>query len=329
MNVRIIVPMENFALDQDTIIEFGQFRIFHGSRIKSDLEKDKIFMEKVGTKSAERVVNRYIIFYDGNIFDLTDNKDLTPEQIFKTILHQLTTCFAFLWAIKDNCVTLNSFFMHMYEKDDVSIMRTNLTFSTYSGELVNKPFSNEDLSLFGLLHPKLGTIMSWTDEQIKQIETQNPQDSIITTPANFLEYNKSRVARAMDFILLARSISFLISKISFNISAFECLFTSYPTEVTHKVCERASIFIGGNADEKIANYEAINEAYTVRSKYLHGNIIKHTRDKLIALSAKTDELLRFCIVKITNENDELFQMPETEGNIKKFENHFKNMLFNQ
>lgn len=329
MNVRIYVPIYNFNLDEEFGINVGLFQLIKGYRLQENLGADTKFIEQAGKIAVDNLIGNYMFYFEGEISELSQNPELSTNVILRDVANWLTNFISYLWIVKNNSVFVNTCYLHLFENDKVEVLRTHINFSNAGGEGQITSFSKDELLTYRPLYEKFETIMSWTKDQIDLIKILNPDNAIQTTAANFLEYNKSRIARAVDFIILARSLSFLISKISFNISAFECLFTSHPTEVTHKVCERASIFIGGNPDEKTANYEAIYDAYNVRSKYLHGNILKYTRDKLIMLSTKTDKLLRLCILKIVNENEDLFHMPETDGNIKKFENHFKNMLFNQ
>ena len=133
----------------------------------------------------------------------------------------------------------------------------------------------------------------------------------------------NRLQRAWMFLRSARTENFLPIKISFYMSLLEALFLSQGTEISHKLGERTALFLGGDTESKIKNYDIIKSAYDIRSKFMHGDILKKTNESLINISTNVDSLIRKILIKAINEESNLFKLNQED-----FEGYFKKILFN-
>jgi len=104
-------------------------------------------------------------------------------------------------------------------------------------------------------------------------------------------------------------------KIAMYIPIFESLFSSENTEISHKVAERCSYYLGGSREDKIKNYDTVKKAYDIRSKLLHGDKLtehnkperNHNRfETQIEISIEIDNLTRILLTKVIMEDSEKF-----------------------
>ncbi len=149
----------------------------------------------------------------------------------------------------------------------------------------------------------------------------------VISPALEHKYKEyPRVGRAVTFLIKARSEGHLAAKISLYVGVLECLFTTDPSEVAHKVTERATLILGGSLNEKLENYKSIKKAYDLRSKYVHGAAMKNekkviTHDYFQTASRNMDMIVRR-ILKLV-----IFEFYEKFENDQILEQWFKELLF--
>jgi hypothetical protein len=113
-----------------------------------------------------------------------------------------------------------------------------------------------------------------------------------------------RLWRAMFFVEAARITKDLSVKIANYCTAFECLFATDTSELTHRLGERLARFLGADLPERKEIYRRVKHAYEVRSKAVHGAPSRVRYDALVAISVSCDDLLRKAMRKIL-ANEEL------------------------
>lgn len=102
-----------------------------------------------------------------------------------------------------------------------------------------------------------------------------------------------RFERFFFFIVAARSQSDLGLKLAIYCTALEALFSTDANELTHKIAERVACFMGASVEERLALYQKVKTAYSIRSKVLHGDIISEkAKQELTKVSVDLDSILR-------------------------------------
>lgn len=111
---------------------------------------------------------------------------------------------------------------------------------------------------------------------------------------------RNRLARALYFLSAARATSELGMKVTFYCSALEALFSTATSEISNQLAVRVSLFLTSDFQERIALFKRMKAAYSVRSKMIHGDIVKE--DELLArISEECDDALRRALYRISNE----------------------------
>lgn len=216
-----------------------------------------------------------------------------------------------LWFVKDNSANLEALHLH-FEKGSLAVSREwTPRFSNCSGEYEDTVFSLDDLDYAEKIIQKLYTISKFRLEEEVELVS-----GLQRSPTDLLDYKStSRIDRAILFLSAARGFSLLPFKISNYIAVLECLFTTDSGEITHKVSERAALYIGGDTEAKTNNYYLIKSAYGLRSKFFHGQPLenKHnTNEKQKYLSKDIDHILRIIINRIINTDFEKFTADKKE-----------------
>lgn len=249
----------------------------------NDLLESTYVYAKGDTTKVEHVFNQYDTKWDRMLF---------LDQYMK-IAQQFMTC---LWLIKDNSVNTELGFL--YIEDDHGRAHTinsnmrGIMFTSSNGEYIEEEFSREEI--------------------VKAVEylhlTANP-DSLRTTFAQdtmkLVNTESSRLGRFFYFLQHARGQSHIPSKISNYCTMLEVLLSTDASEITHKIAERAALFLGNNSEEKVDIFYTIKSGYKIRSSTVHGDLLSKKYKKhqtQVDLSNKLDILLRKLILKIiTNE----------------------------
>lgn len=140
-----------------------------------------------------------------------------------------------------------------------------------------------------------------------------------------LEKGYCRTGRALQFIESARASLNTGFKISHYISAFEALFSTSSSELSHKLSERVAFFLNRYGHEKKEVFGNIKAAYEIRSKLVHGaDLSKSKIEASRQISTVCDSYLR-----------EIMQLAFGEENLKrkidvpqdKLEKYFYEMIF--
>jgi hypothetical protein len=192
-----------------------------------------------------------------------------------------------LWKVKDNNVYVFSGFLFEYKNeisDGCTFKSTVTSINTKSNlEVSPSQYKRNEINKALINVPKINIdkLMSW--------------DSDYFTPTSdhlFKSGNASRIERASYFILEARARQTFPTKIVSYITALECLFTTSQSELSHRVSERVALLIGKSKIDKIETYKLLKKAYDVRSKIVHGSILKGANEDLKEVCTTLDSILR-------------------------------------
>ncbi|RYE39060.1 MAG: hypothetical protein EOP48_26235, partial [Sphingobacteriales bacterium] len=200
---------------------------------------------------------------------------------------KINTLLSLLWFIKDNSANLFSLIGYIPEANHQVFHRSpKSAYSNSSGSYSDQSFTIEEIEKVARISQSIAKYSR------PRTSVQRPPwdgtPSISDTKFHYLLYNENnRIEKALNFLNMARSNSFLPLKIALYFSVFEAIFTTDDAGLSHKIAERASLYLGGGFEEKIDNFKKIRKAYDIRSKFYHGQNLsnKHdTRDKLVPIS---------------------------------------------
>ncbi|MBL1281330.1 MAG: hypothetical protein COA33_013710 [Fluviicola sp.] len=273
--------------------------------------KNEMAYITIGAHDIDEFYNRPFYYLDWNSNEKT--KDFNGYRCTYAILRSIQDFIFDLWQIKDNNIYVFSGFLFEYDKviSDGSTFKGTVTATMSKSKL-----------------EKSGTL--FTEVELKPaIEEMSPivinelleQDSDYFTPTSdhfFKSSGIDRIGRASYFVLEARSRHTFPTKIVSYITAIECLFTTSQTELSHRASERVATLKGGTKESKLETYRLLKKAYDVRSKVVHGAILKGQNEELKEISTGLDQLLR----EFLSEKNEIF----TKSN-EQIDSYFLNQLF--
>jgi hypothetical protein len=128
-----------------------------------------------------------------------------------------------------------------------------------------------------------------------------------------------RITRAVYFLSSARAMPDLGSKIVDYCTVLEVLFSTDSTEITHKIAHRVAVFLGGSRSDKLKTFSAVKQAYSVRSKVVHGDIVaKNTIDKVGVISSNIDEVVRRILHRLLESPQLLKQFEEARDSLDRY-----------
>lgn len=287
--------------------------------------------EHIGTIEFSNLLNRNTILNNSKILVKDINKRILSEETNKLSMNFLalgTILLNSLWFIKDNNCNLGTIYSLFPEfKDDVIRRDSTIVFSNSTCDFKKTKFTAKEIKsaikIFNLILP-LFTIDK------KLLDNESPEklsDGYSASEFNDINYNSfNRVSRALQFLESARTDLVLPSKISRYIGVYEVLFSTNPGDISHKISERCALYTSQDLDERLNIFSLIKKAYSVRSKYVHGqDLSKGTKDssQLKDICKKIDDLTRKVLNKILVEDLELFTQDQERMDI-----WFKELVLN-
>lgn len=259
------------------------------------------FILNLGINKFGTYVNSPFIFFAGEDSELFEQHGVSNIIELADSFHGRFQQFLFcLWLVEDNSINLNGVDIQIPSTGQTITNNKSIIFSNSRGEYLTHSLREETLNKTTEIMDVLFAILGGRrDDQGSPIHISQ------------VPYNEhDRLDRAILFIYLARSQSLLPLKISFYIACLESLFTTDSAEVTHKVSERATRLLSGDLDTKKENFKTIKNAYTVRSKYVHGQSLGNSYrmlETLSDLSMKIDTIVRAVLYKLIKDHATTFQ----------------------
>lgn len=294
--------------------------------LKSELLTDS-FKKAVGQVVCQAYENSPF-FYTQSEFD---NEDISLENEKKIINDNIRvyyiifeTFISFLWLIKDNCCSINSFHTSIPDKRNVIVKNNSTVYSTSQGIINEKIyFSHNDLTKVINYYLKSRDFFYY-----KHIRVQKP-DEIIPKAieprfVGEFDYKKiNRIERAFHFLTLARTCSHLSLKISFYMCIYEALFYGNSQgEISHQIAERVALYAASARFIRVGIYKQIKDAYNIRSLYFHGKSFKKFKGDLSKISFCLDNLTRDILLKIVLKDSAIFLQDDDL-----LEKSFQDLLF--
>ncbi|MDN3658938.1 HEPN domain-containing protein [Ferruginibacter paludis] len=265
---------------------------------------DKYLQVQIGLMHIPRFVGRPYFWDVANV-----DADTSISKVNAEVHSGLVNLIGFLWFVKDTSANVMSTFSYAPELHEENLFQLSTTnhFTNATGDYADTVFDRLDFIYAG----EVFKIISKLTEDSVQTDLHSAQPTkhgIQPSKFNHTLYNTTnRIQRALSFLVLARSQSFLPLKISFYTAMLECLFTTDSSEVSHKTAERTAFYF--DWPDRYEVYEIIKLAYGLRSKFFHGQILENkvaTLEKQKDLSVKLDDIIRKVLISILFNNSAVF-----------------------
>ena len=107
--------------------------------------------------------------------------------------------------------------------------------------------------------------------------------------------------------------------------ALEALFSRGQGELAHQVAERAALFVGVPSARSLEVFRAVKQAYNLRSKIVHGDVLKSAKIEQLKEAARAcDDILRSAEERLI-EDQEAFDV--LNGSDEDFKGYFLSLIF--
>ncbi len=269
-----------------------QYGIYNTSYIpKSVFAYSKITIENTDRKIDEQIQMEF------------------EEMMFERVQY-LESLLTFLWFVKDNSVGLYSTIGQIPAKNIVGSLSKSIGYWNCGGNKENVLFTDTEIIDAANLTFKYREICG---KGLKRLvdsiiptefdQHKKPHRHYLIRAKNDFNYNEQNcIERALNFLIIARSQSYIIYKIAYYIAVLECLFTTNSSEITMRMSYRIAFYIGESMNECHKIFKTVYDAYDIRSRFLHGQKFKSDNDikieTLTITSKELDNILRRAFRKI-------------------------------
>lgn len=333
MIITILCPVADIELEKslniiptESTIQSVSKHFLRNYTLNKPLEENQIilnrgFLDHIGLVEMNEFRKNWFLFKE---FQTVSHSELDLHSWVFNELNEITSSFEFwliaLWLVKDNSITLRSFYAYYTIEEGEICQRVRLDNTCFmaNGKQKKVKFSELELKEAEEWLPRI--------EKFQKIENDKSLNTnyeelvkggfvFVGDSSNEIYKENNSFERSWRFINIARRQDFLPSKIAFYISALESLF-AVKGENTHQTSERAAVLLGGNAERKYDIYKKVKDAYSVRSSYVHGSHISGSRmKKLEDVSTNLDVIVRRVVKKVMTDCPELNHKPNRSDEI--------------
>lgn len=285
MNVFFVTAIAGLKIKSDLGqgVKIDDFTFLTNNKKKVQKEIHPNFRSIIGNMEYQGIFNSEALIYAKE----TIPKELTPEQFLVAKLYKAEKFHSALWMLKDSCVNNELGFL-FYTSNGVPNVSSNFI------AIVNSTALGEIKSTTTITKTELKREGSFCKNNINV-------GNVHSMPTTQLLKGNDRISRAYYLVQAARSQSDLAIKISNYCTAFESLFATSRSELTHKLSERVAYFLENDSSARIDIFKSMKKAYMVRSKTVHGDTLKENFiEELKQISKTCDHLIRrvmVCVLK--------------------------------
>jgi hypothetical protein len=273
------------------------------------LEKhlDRGFFKVIGDLETSDLQNAETVAYTlGDAANLQRAK-LTPNDFILLTATHISVLLHGLWLVKDHSAYPGLGFVQVCDGKNISVHSNQLAsnFTTSTGQRSTVALTTEELNRASDFIKKLLPLFRY-DFRLRH----SPTTALLGS-----QRDAKRLSRAIYFTSVARAVNDLGIKIVNYCTALETLFSTDATELTYKVSQRTSVFLGGSVEEKMSIHDLVKKAYGVRSKVVHGDGLRNDAvEKIMSVSEELDSLVRRILLKIfsSEETAKHFEMGRDE-----------------
>lgn len=268
-----------------------------GDRINDSIyiTNNKSVIENLVTKEFWPVIGLLEIEYllSNNAVVAYSHQELSeesPEQCVVSRLYEIQSFLLVAWAQIDHSINFETGFV-LWQGDSTPLVSSNFIAhlaTNSSGEKVKTLLGREQFREMRKLYRSSITMPS----------------KPFKLPVSQLTSSSDRASRALYIINAARGTSDLAIRVSHYCSAFETLFSTSQSELSHQLSERIACFLHSDPEERLTTYRKMKHAYAIRSKFVHGSHFKESRlNELSEASKFCDMIAREIFRKLLADSD--------------------------
>jgi hypothetical protein len=250
----------------------------------SSIIKDLItreFSVLAGTIETKFILNSDVIIY-GKI-DVDDKGFVGLDYLYRQMVAS-KFFLNFIWLIKDNSVNFDMAFLQYSEPQGIRIDKN------YLSAVYSNCFGKREKIKLNRVELKLAR---------KIFRERFSKEPVDLEKGTRLQKGKARVSIVFYFLQSARSNPDIAIKIVDYCTCFEALFSTSSSELSHQLAERIAFFIGENSEERRDIFNKVKEAYGIRSRIIHGDLLSPSKiDRLYIISETCDSFLRKILFKV-------------------------------
>ena len=244
------------------------------------------FRKWAGKADVENIVSGQVLYAKQSLSAPDTNNFAEMHQTwFQTVRQQV---FA-LWLLRDNAVDVKAFYIEIGNENEDTVIKTwgSMILSNAVGTRSTETFTLEELrTAFERYITQAGPLVAASRDSIAPSLTPRGDDLTMQWTRVVAQKGVPRFARFWHFIMTGRGTSDLGIKIANYCTALESMFTTDSNELVHKIAERVACFLRTTGTERKEVFRHIKEAYSLRSKVVHGDVIAPAKLKIIATVAK-------------------------------------------
>lgn len=276
-------------------------------KILSDLTIDTI-----GRMEADFLLEAPL-FIHGKWVEEKPLMEIDPLPLLNIKMRKIYSFYDGLWTLRDNCVNSETVFLIEREggRDErVSVNGMAYRYDCADSKIVDVAFTRSE-------------IQETRDKYSARISAL--EESRITPELEVKMAGQSgRIGRAFKFLFATRTSSSTLLKVAYQCSFLEAMFCTDSGEISHKIAERAAVFLGSDLEERARIYRFLKKAYGVRSRVIHGGAISGDVEGLVGTCVELDGILRRIMnrVLLNTEEWDLFMKTERDA----FDHHFLTRL---
>ncbi|MEQ1917852.1 MAG: hypothetical protein ABL955_01525 [Elusimicrobiota bacterium] len=276
-------------------------------RIMSDLTVDTI-----GRMEADFLLESPL-FIHGKWMVEKPVEDIDPLPMLNIKMRKIYSFYDGLWTLRDNCVNSETVFLIEREggRDErVSVNGMAYRYDCADSKIVDVSFTRSE-------------IQDTRDKYSARISAL--EESRITPELEVKMAGQSgRIGRAFKFLFATRTSSSTLLKVAYQCSFLEAMFCTDSGEISHKIAERAAVFLGSDMEERARVYRFLKKAYSVRSRVIHGGAISGDVEGLVGTCVELDGILRRIMNRVLSNTEEWDLFMKTERDA--FDEHFLKRL---
>ncbi len=298
MDSFFLIPVKHLVIPS---LPGGRFEIYDGIYLSDDLKRLREMMtaplqEGMGKLDEEDFKNRGVYVYARKTWLTDDDSPETQLSTLESYLMIIHLWLTSLWMVKDCSVSVEEGFLEYPYKTP----NARVTSSYFTGSVCSRGDGTHDHTTFSIDELKESSEhMTWYFPGKVEVHDLSPR---LAQPYG----DRERIARALFYVQSSRASNFVPFKITMYSSALESLTSTSTNEIAHQVAERVALILRSYyKNEGMEVYNSVKKGYEVRSKFIHGDVIKETKiGDYFRLSVQFDEYVRL-VIKAAWANPEL------------------------
>ena len=313
----ILTQFNNLTLDVSS--RQTEWELMPGLTLSTRKERLRTFLTKDVEAAIGKIGSQALLDSDHFVFGVfsdTETNELFPSEcqqpqatkmVLEMVLIWLRSFLRASWLIKDNCMSIEgAFAIYPHEGPPLvassnALHELNITCNGHKSEECRLTAANLS-ELIDLHHCVETELWMCRDKHGEGIQGKH-----------------SRIVRCFDFLQCARTSYSIPLRMAHYCSAFEALFASSTTELSHRLSERIAHFAGVPPEQRITAYGVAKHAYALRSQVVHGSSLsKSLIPNIHLMCSETDDLLRTILRRIIAEKEMLALLSSSDEDIDAF-----------